>query len=230
MSDSPFSFQDEETSAISPLDSDEGSSRRTLVVLGALGAVVLAAAAYFLLGGEEPADEEVAFPTGTRAPQVQAPVPPGEPVTVPEAADPERSGVNPFKVLILEPVAAPAAPPPSAAPTPAALPVIVVTNDTGPTGTTTTVATSPAPKTPAPAPAPSPVVSTVSFTGVTGSAPVGTFHLDDTSYTAAKGEDFGGKVRVVDLRKNLEDAWVAVLQVGDGTPFDVYEDQQVVIP
>jgi hypothetical protein len=226
MSDSPFAFQDEEASEIGPADSQEGGSRRNVIMAGALAAVVLAAGAFFLLGGDDTSEEDFAIAPKPRVPQAQgpapAPAPAADAVTLPEEGDPERTGHNPFKALILEPVAAPAAPAPSAPPpAPATMPIIVVTSDTGPSGTTTTVAASPAP---------APAVSTVTFTAVSGSTPTGTFVLDGTSHTAAKGEVFGKKVEVVDLRKNAEGTWVALLRVGDGTPFDIYEDQEVVIP
>ncbi len=242
MSESPFAFQDEPPVAVTEESAD--GSKRNLVTLVALAVVAGGAGAFFLLGGSDDPTEEVAFAPATRAPRVVAPVAPPAPL-LPEESE-TQLGENPFKALVTKPVAAaPAAPAPVAAPVapPVAAPVIVVTTGTTEGGAaTTTIATSPAPKAPAPAPkapapapkapapAPAPVVSTVTFTAVSGSEPVGTFLLDGKSYTAAKGETFGGKVKVMDLRKNLDGAWLAVLQVGDGTPFDIYENQQVVIP
>jgi len=221
MSESPFAFQDEQSVDLTA-DEPAGDSKRNLVAVVALAVVALGAGAWFLLGGggEEPT-EEVAFAPVKRAPRVEAPVAPPAPA-LPEAST-TQLGTNPFKALIVKPVDNPA---PAAAPTPAAapaMPVIIVS--TGAAGAPITVATQPAP-----APAPVPVISTVKFTAVSGSKPVGTFVLDGKTYPAAKGENFGGKVRVMDLRKNLDGAWLAVLQVGDGSPFEIYENQELVIP
>ncbi|MGI8535765.1 MAG: hypothetical protein ACR2K2_04545 [Mycobacteriales bacterium] len=62
-----------------------------------------------------------------------------------------------------------------------------------------------------------------------GSPPVGTFLLDGKEYQGAKGTVFDGKLIVVDLLQDADGDWYAILQVGDGSPFEVHKNQEVVV-
>lgn len=242
MTESPFAFQDEDGPAtVEQVDQEPGGKRRALIGIGALLALALAGGAFLLVGGDEPTPE-VAFAPVKRAPKVQASAVPVPPDTVVAArADAASVGTNPFKALYVEPVAAPAPAAPVAKP-PAPLtapPVVLVTTSQNASGTTTTkVATSPAPApvvpapTASPTPKPVPVTRTVLLKQVstdTGSSAVGTFVLSGETFMGGKGAVLGGKALVKELTKNADGVWMATLQVGDGTPFDVYLGQEVVI-
>ena len=241
MTDSPFAFQDEDgPGPVEQVDEESGGKRRTLIGVGALLALALAGGAFLLVGGDEPT-EEVAFTPSKRPPRVQAPAVPVAPdAAVTPVGDAASIGTNPFKALYVEPVAGPAPAAPVAKPPapPAAPPVVLVTTSQNAAGTTTTkVATSPAPvapvpAAPAPAPKPVPVTRTVTLKSVAtdSGANVGTFVLNGETFMGAKGAVLGGKALVKELVKNTDGVWVATLQVGDGTPFDAYLGQEVVIP
>ncbi len=247
MTESPFAFQDEDASGpVEQVDQESGGKRRTLIGVGALLSLALAGGAFLLLGGDEPT-EEVAFTPVKRTPKVQAPASPLAPGgAVTPVRDPAATGTNPFKALYVLPVVAPAPAAPAAAPAPApattAPPVVLVTTSQNSAGTTTTkVATSPAPVVRAPAPAPAPVASptpkpvpvtsTVKLKQVSTDTGVnvGTFVLNGETFMGGKAAVLGGKILVKELTKNADDVWVATLQVGDGTPFDVYLGQEVVV-
>lgn len=237
MTDSPFAFQDEDgPDTVEQVEQESGGKRRTLIGVGALVALALAGGAFLLVGGDEPA-EEVAFTPSKRTPKVQAPAAPVAPDTAVTPVADVSVGTNPFKALFVEPVAAPApAAPVTRPPAPAAPPAVLVTTSQNAAGTTTTkVATAPAPApapVAAPAPKPVPVTRTVTLKSVstdTGSN-VGTFVLNGETFMGGKGAVLGGKALVKDLVKNADGVFMAVLQVGDGTPFDVYLGQEVVIP
>ncbi len=252
MTEPPFTFDAAEQPGASTADEPETDRRRTVVALGALGAVVLAAGAFLLLGtgGEESA--ELAFTPVKPAARAEAPATPGEQAATLPAASDVKLGHNPFEVLYAEPAAAEAqesaSAPQAAALAPAAAPVpVIVVASAAPVGPVA-VAPAPAPvrpapsaaapaasapTKPAPAPASVPVRSTVKLTSVSateGSPPVGTFVLDGKEQVGAKGAVFDGKLLVVDLLQNTDGIWYAMLQVGDGSPFEVHKNQEVVVP
>ncbi len=268
MTEPPFTFDAAEQQGASTADEPEKDRRRTVVALGALGAVVLAAGAFLLLGsgGEESA--ELAFTPVKPAARAEAPATPGEQAATLPAASDVKLGHNPFEVLYAEPAAAEAqesaSAPQAAALAPAAAPVpVIVVANAAPVGPVAVAPVAPAPAAvspvrpaptapaaapattkpapaaapattkPAPAPAPVPVRSTVKLTSVSaaeGSPPVGTFVLDGKEHQGAKGAVFDGKLLVVDLLQNTDGDWYANLQVGDGSPFEVHKNQEVVVP
>lgn len=247
MTEPPFTFDSAEQPDALTADEPEKNNRRTVVALGALGAVVLAAGAFLFLGsgGEESA--ELALTPVKPSPRVEEPATADEQAATLPAASDVKLGHNPFEVLYAEPAAAAeeTAPAPQAAalvPASAPVPVIVVANAApvapAPAAVSpvrpapTAPAATPATTKPAPAPAPVPVRSTVKLTNVStaeGSPPVGTFVLDGKEQQGAKGAVFDGKLIVVDLLQNTDGAWYAILQVGDGSPFEVHKNQEVVV-
>lgn len=218
MSDSPFPFS---ASGDAPLAADSGDaqdSRRNLVMLGALGAVSLAAGAFFFLGGSGEETTEEAFVPTKRAPRVEAPaVPPEQAAALPAAAQ-VQLGRNPFRALYVQPAAAPPPapkpPPPPPPPPPAPAPIVVVNNVPPPA-----------------APAPAPAQRTVQLTTVTvppGAAPVATFLLNGKELKGSKGMLLDGKLLVLDLKQDGR-GWFAILQFGESSAFEVSKGQEVVI-
>jgi outer membrane biosynthesis protein TonB len=253
MSQSPFLTE----TAAAVADEPVKDGRRTVVMVGALGAVLMAAGAFYFLGGSDEADDDLG--AVTRAPRAQAPAPePEQALILPAAAD-VQLGRNPFRALYVQPAPEPAAvaPAPKAppAPPPPAPPQIIVVNNPPPPPAPAPVAprpvapapappapapaapapapVAPAPAAPAPpAPAPAPVQSTVRLVSVTvseGSPPCGKFLFDNKEYEGAKGAIIDGKLLVVDLVQNDDGGWYAVLQVGDGSPFEVHKNQEVIV-
>ena len=220
MTESAFPFEPVEQ-APAFTDEPEGRSRSTLVGLGALGVVLLTAGAVFFLGGGDGA-QDAAFTPVQRAPQVQVPAAALEQATTLPTASNVTLGRNPFLALYVEPVAAPveASPTPVASPAPTAAPIIVINNP--PAATTS----------PAPAAEPVPVRSTVKLTSVDATdpgRPVGSFVLDGKEYQGAKDAVLAGKLLVLDLQQEADGDWFAILQVGDGSPFEVHKNQEVVV-
>jgi hypothetical protein len=89
-------------------DGDEGGSRKSvLLVGGVVASLVLGAGGFFLLNSGGGEDDEFAVPA--RAPQAAAPMEAEPaPVEVIPVATTEQVGRSPFKVLYVEPKAAPA--------------------------------------------------------------------------------------------------------------------------
>ena len=243
MSESPFPSSDAETA---DPEVDPGSRRRTLVAGGALAAVVLAAGAFFLLGGNDAAEQELAAPSGAPA---AAPAPSASPSTLPVASKIEL-GRNPFKALYVQPAAAPAT---SATSAPSAPPTGGTTGSTGSTtGSTGRTPSFPVPQLPttSPPPAPSTGSGTGSGTGSLPPAPVSQqklqlvsakhvgeehlaiFKIDGVQQTVKVGETFGPTkhLLLVSLQQGpADDQWTAVVQVGDGDPFDVVTGSPVFV-
>lgn len=245
MTQPPFTTDTAEQPDALTADEPDKDRKRNVVALGALGAMVLAAGAFLLLGSGGEESTELAFAPVEPAPHTEGPVTPGEQATTLPAASDVKLGHNPFEVLYAEPAAAaegtasaPKAAAPAPAPTP--IPVIVVANaapvEPAPAAVSPVrpAPSAPAPATakPAPAPAPVPARSTVKLTSVSaaeGSPPVGTFVLDGKEQQGAKGAVFDGKLLVVDLLQNTDGDWYANLQLGDGSPFEVHKNQEVVV-
>ena len=146
MTESPFPFG-AAPEAPAPEQEAEPGSRRNVLALGALAAVLLAGGAFFLLGGSEEVLDETAFvPAGAR-PAVTSAVPPVAKLPVPTKV---ALGRTPFKALYVQPAAATASTDVPAAPAPVSVvpigtPIVVVGPGVSPVGGT------------APAPAPYPV-------------------------------------------------------------------------
>ena len=246
----------EEAPALEP--ESESSSRRNLVALGALAAVLVAGGAgFFLLTGGEDTSEDVAFVPPARTTVAKPAVAAPKAVKLPVATN-VPLGRNPFKALYVQPAAAPATtgdapvPPPPVATRPvgAATPIIVL----GPGSTTPAAppapaplpvqpapqqppAQQPAPQQPAPQrppaqPAPVPVKDgTVTLADVTGdgSTAQGFFRYEGKVLRGGQGDVMGGQLLVVSLTESDDGTWVAVLKRGDGGPFEVREGETVVV-
>ncbi len=237
----PFPFGGVEDDAPVTYDEPVKDNRKT-IALGALAAVVLGAGAFFFLGGGGD-DTEDAFIVPARSPRVAAAkAPAAQPVVKLPVASKLELGRNPFKALYVAPAAAaggsgavangssiPTTTTPVTAPATGSTAPIVVVSGSGsqpppayqPTSGSTT----------APAPKPAPAQSTVKLTGVSTKSgkPVGTFVLDGKEYTGKEADVLGGKLLVISLQQDSIGGWFANLQVGDGSPFEVHERQEVVV-
>ncbi|MBC7373989.1 MAG: hypothetical protein H7323_08365 [Frankiales bacterium] len=248
MTESPFPFGAVEQA---PGFGDEpaGDSRRNVIVLGGLAALLLGGGAYFLLGGGSDTADEFAFtPAVPRAAAKAVPSP--QAVKLPVATK-VAIGRNPFKALYVQPVVAAAAPSTTTQTTsttpvstaPVGTPIVVVSNGSAPAPATppsrgfggSAPAPAPAPATsppasPAPAPSPARAQSTVKLTGVsTKDGVVGNFVYDDVKLSGKVGDVMGGRLMLISLQQDATGKWFANLQLGDGAPFEVFEGQTVVV-
>ena len=238
MTESPFPFgAAPEAPAHEP--EAEPTNRRNVVALGALAAVLLAGGAFFLLGGSEDVDETAFVPPARTSATTPAVVVP-KVVKLPVATN-VPLGRNPFKALYVQPAAAatdggPAAGP-AVAPAPAGAPAIVPGTPTGASGGTSSGSVpvsgptyggaAPAPGTPPPAAEHDLVLRQVSGEGDALSA---SFTIDGAATRAKVGETFGPtrEIKLLSLQEGPEPGrWTAVLQVGDGGPFDAVIGQSV---
>ncbi len=217
----PFGAVEESAPAV---DEPAADSRRNLVALGGLAAVLLAGGAYFLLSGGEDVVEDVAFtPSTTRTTVSASPAPAAVKLPVVTKVP---LGRNPFKALYVQPAAAAPAPAQTTplvtstgAPTTGS-PIVIVVPTPGPTGATPTSSSAPASS-----------LSTVSLTKVDGSGAdaVGTFVYDGKTLTGGKGDVMAGKLLVVSLQKTATGTWYAYLKLGEGPKFEVHKGQTVVV-
>lgn len=211
-------------------EAEPASRTRKLVALGGLAAVALGAGAFFLLGGSDAPEQELG--AAAPGPAATAPAPAASPAALPVASTVEL-GRNPFKALYVQPAVAPAAAPAVAAPT-------------APTSGGTvqqpapTTGTAPPPPPPAPAPTtakPPPAdqlheVQLASASG-TGDDLRAVFTVDGKQYTVKIGDTFGPTkhLLLISLQQGPgDDDWTAVVQVGDGDPFDVVTGDPVFVP
>ena len=231
MTESPFPFGTVEEAPAPEQEADSGS-RRNLVVLGAVAAVLVAGGAFFLFSGGDETSEDVAFVPTTARPVAAAPAPKVAKLPV---ATKVPLGRNPFKALYVVPVAAAGAPggtpqiTPTSTTTPTSgTPIVVVVPATAPTGTVTPPTSSGTPAAPAARPS---TQSTVALKGVstkTGTA-VGTFVYDGQTVTGGKGQVMAGRLKVISLIPLTRGGWYAMLKLGDGAAFEVHENQTVVV-
>lgn len=223
-----------------------GDSKRNLIALGGLGAVVLAAGAYFLVssGGDDALEDTAFVPPQPRAAAPAASAAP-QAVKLPVATQ-VALGRNPFKALYVAPAAAaapaggggtttPVVTPTTVAPvTGGGTPIVVTPPTTG--GTTAPVPpqqpTTGGTTAPTAAPTRAPAQqSTLSFTSVSRKSgePVGSFVYDGTMVSGGVGDVMAGKLKVISLQQDATGKWFANLQLGDGSPFEVFEGQKVVV-
>ena len=188
-----------ENTFFEPVDDEPAQSRRSLLVLGAVGgAIALAAGGYFLLGGGRGAgaSELVAQPTSRTSVVAMAPTATKQLVVLP-AVSKVRLGRDPFLALYIPPVVLLAGPATGSG-----------TTGTGTTGVLTAPGTAPAPTVPvalvpvtptgrpAPASVPPPAVVKHRFAvfGITGSAATGRARVSidgGAPFTAHEGSVFG---------------------------------------
>lgn len=228
-----FPFEMQQTEAEQPA----GTDRRRLVLAGGLAAVLALGGGYYLLGGSSDSadDAAIAAVVHTVSPAKGATAPAGKPVValakvpVPFKDD---LGRDPFRALYVEPVSAPRADP--ADPT-LAVPVPAPTDAVG---------TPAGPQLPLPLPVPTdaPLVPDAApptaeehalvLRAVTtsGASLLARFTVDGKDVSVAPMGDFGptGEVRLLALQQGPAGGqWTAVLQVGDGQPFDAVTGEQV---
>ena len=240
MTESPFPFGAVEEAPALEEESESGS-RRNLLALGGLAALLVAGgAAFFLLSGGEETSEDIAFVPPARTTVTTPAVPVPKAVTLPVATN-VPLGRNPFKALYVQPAAAaPDVVPvagPAAAPAAGGVPAIVLVTPTGATGGTspgtvpfsgpTAGGAGPGPGTPPPAVEHDLVLRRVSGEGDALSA---SFTIDGAATRAKVGQTFGptAEIKLLSLQEGPQPGrWTAVLQVGDGGPFDVVIGESV---
>lgn len=222
-----------ENTFFEPVDDEPAQSRRSLLVLGAVGgALALAAGGYLLLGGGggAGASELVAQPTFRTPVLAMAPTAPTKLVVLP-AVSKVPLGRDPFLALYIPPVVSLAAPPTGSGTIPIGT-IGTGTTGTGTTGAPTAPATAPAPTfpvtptgMPAPAPArPRAVVKHVfSVFGITGSAATGRARVSidgGAPFTVHEGSVFGPskELTVTDIGPTVG--------VGEHLAFTLGEDPQ----
>jgi hypothetical protein len=238
VSESPFTSPAAEQAT--DTEAESASRKPLLLALGALAAVALGAGAFLFLGGDDAAEQQLAAP-GT-VPAAAAPAPAASASALPVASKVEL-GRNPFKALYVQPVVAPAS---TSAPT-------TVGTGTGTPGGAT-AAPAPAPVTggipivgvpqipstgtgsespaPSPAPATKPELRLVSATHVGHGEHVGVFAVGDVEETVKVGDTFGPDKHLLLLSLQQgpgDDQWTAVVQIGDGDPFDVVTGSPVLL-
>ena len=215
-----------ENTFFEPVDDEPAQSRRSLLVLGAVGgALALAAGGYFLLGGGEGAggSELVAQPT-SRAPVVAMAPTAAKKLVVLPAVSKVRLGRDPFLALYIPPVVSPVGPATGSGTT--------GTTPTGTTGVPTAPGTAPAPTVPMaptgspgllPARPPAAVKHRFSVFGITGSAATGRARVSidgGAPFTVHEGSVFGPskELTVTDIGLTVG--------VGEHLAFTVGEDPQ----
>ena len=227
-----------ENTFFEPVDDEPAQSRRSLLVLGAVGgALALAAGGYFLLGGGggAGASELVAQPT-SRSPVVAVAPTAAKKLVVLPAVSKVRLGRDPFLALYIPPVVSLAAPPTGSGTTPTGTigtgTTGTGTSGTGTSGTPAAPATAPAPTFPAtptgrPAPAPSRPPAVVkhvfSVFGITGSAATGRARVSidgGAPFTVHEGSVFGPskELTITDIGPTVG--------VGEHLAFTLGEDPQ----
>ena len=197
---------------------EEGDGRRKKLLLGGAGAVVLLLGGYLLLGTGGDAGTEEFIPTA-RAPRPVASTPAVVAKQLP-AAYKEQIGRDPFRALYIQPAAAPPAVAGGTTSLPA--PGVVVTSGGATTdfgapsggvatgGTTTPVAQE----------------HKLVLQRVYGADKdrTASFSIDGKQQVAKIGAQFGptSEIVLLSLQQGPKAGqWTAVLQVGDGDPFDV---------
>ncbi|MBC7680513.1 MAG: hypothetical protein H7233_16235 [Pseudorhodobacter sp.] len=242
MTESPFPFGAVEGA---PAFDDEptGDRRRNVIALGALAAVLVGGGAYFLLSGGSDTADEFAFTPAVPRPAAAASPSPQAAVKLPVATK-IAIGRNPFKALYVQPVVAAAAPvtdPAAPAPTGGGTPIVIVSPGDTPTGPTTSTPTtsrptSASPDGPAATAAPEPAVKEYKLilkrVFGDGSNLSAVFTVDGKQMTAKVGSTFGptAEIKLLSLQQGPKDEqWTAVLQVGDGSPFDVVTGEPVFV-
>ena len=202
-----------ENAFAAPAAVDEPTTRKPLVIAGGVAAaLVLGAGGYFLLAGGS-SSKDPAFPISKGKPRQVATVPVATPAAKPATVLPATStaalGRDPFLALYVIPAVAPVTATP-ASPAPGTVP---------PAGGT------PAGGTSAPPAAPTTKTYAMRLARVTGTGTdqTATFTFDGKAQTAKLGGSFGptSEVKLVSLQQDAKGAWTAVVQVGDGQPFDV---------
>lgn len=232
----PFSAADEPEAHVPEADTqatDGGRNKVLVIVLGAVAGLVLAAGGFLFLGGGEDAEDFAPVARAAR-PAAVAPAPSAQP-KLPAPAN-LTLGRNPFRALYVEPAPAPAPEPPAVTPSGATgggPQVIVIgggtTKDGGTTGGSAAgggVAAAPQQPT---AKEHKLVLLRVFGTGKDQSA---SFSIDDKQQTAKVGTTFGptAEILLLSLQEGpKEGQWTAVLQVGDGDPFDVVLGEPVFV-
>lgn len=225
------------------------TDRRRVLLLAGLGAVVLGAGAYLLLGGsaeEETYDVALPAPRSSAAAPVPSPLP-----TVPQVSA-VQLGRNPFKALYVAPAAAsqPVGGTPATGtslPTalPTSLPTSPPTSMPGATGAGPAVPSpggaSSAPivvtggggsQSSAPALKPKAAVSTVSISKVDKKQGdlVVFLRYDGKDYSGKQGDVLAKRLKVLSIQQDdATGSWFVTLRLGDGTPFEVHERQTVVV-
>jgi hypothetical protein len=206
--------------------SEGGRNKVLVIVLGAVAGLALAAGGFLFLSGSDDA-EELAPVARPAVPAAAAPVASAQP-KLPAPAN-LTLGRNPFRALYVEPAPAPAPAPPAVTP-PGATdggPQVIIVGG-GNTGGTTGGGAAPAPQQPT-VKEHKLVLLRVFGTGKDQSA---SFSIDDKQQTAKVGTTFGptAEILLLSLQEGpKEGQWTAVLQVGDGDPFDVVLGEPVFV-
>ena len=213
---------------------EQPNGKRNLVIaLGGVAGLILAGGGFFFLSGGDAAEE---FEPVKRAPRAEAAAPAAAPQAKKLPAPSRLAlGRNPFRALYVEPAPAPPAPPapadPGAAGDGVTTPLIISTPVGGgaaPDSAAGGGAGAPAPQQPT-AKEHKLVLLRVFGEGKDQSA---SFSIDGKQQTAKVGTTFGPSAEILLLSLQQgpkDDQWTAVLQVGDGDPFDVVTGEPVVV-
>ena len=223
MSETPFPSEAEEPAVDVVEDEQSGPDRRLLIGGGVAALALLAGGFLFLTGGGEEDD----FAPIRRAPRAAAaaPAPTATPIRLAPVSQ-EQLGRDPFKPLYIEP-AAPAPAPPAEAPAGGSV--------VPPQGQQPPAANPPAAK-PAASTAPTKRAEyELVLRKVTGAGAeqVAEFSIGGQKHTAKVREVFGPSknMLLLDLQQRAQDGkWVAVIRVGDSSPFDAVIDVPVFVP
>jgi hypothetical protein len=189
---------------VAEVPTDAGTTdRRKLALFGVLGALVLAAAGWLLLGGGGSSSDSLApIPHGTpRLPKTAVGSAVLKPTTVLPPASKVKLGRDPFRPLYVVPAVV--------------VPVAPATKPTsGSTGTTTP-------------PAGKPATYALQLVRIDGSGDnlTAKFLIGTTGKIqyARAGSVFGrdAEIRLLSMQKGSNGSGIAVIQVGDGSPFNV---------
>ena len=215
-----------------PSDDTEGSpssSRKAVLGLGALGAVGVVLAATVLLAGGDDLDDLGTPPAAAAAvpaAEASATPSPAPSVRFPDAEQ-VRNGRNPFEALYTAPSAVPDTAVPGM-PDPAAPTVPGPAGGSAGPGASGGTGAQPPVEVPATA-------RSLALLRVSGQDPSRTavFTLDGAELPVAVGESFGpaADLLLLSLQQGPDTGgWTAVVQVGQGDPFDVVTGTPVSVP
>ena len=213
------------TTTEAPVTAEEHGTtdKRKLALIGGLAAVVLAAGGWFLLGGSGGSDGTPLGlpPGGVVKPLAAKPAhlavktaAKAKPAVLVPPASTANLGRDPFRALYIVPVPA----------------AVVTGTGTGTTPTGTSSGTAPTGTSPA---APVSTTYALKLSRVYGSGKdlTAVFSVAGKTQLAKAGSVFGNsqEIKLLSLQQGTKGVWTAVIQVGDGQPFDAATGQTLYV-